>query len=168
MKKNKHYLLRVTGREKKNLISASSNEILQETTFLTQELQASTTVLVKYCLLAIFGIVTEISQIGLNIWTSSTEVRQRAVFCIPTSASQAVPLLTYITIIQHFPAKITGTPKIQFQILITSPEIPPRLTSGSPVRASSATRVNENPHAGLELEAISPNSSDIRQSYRCF
>ncbi|GFT96718.1 hypothetical protein TNCV_1159171 [Trichonephila clavipes] len=76
-----------------------------------------------------------------------------------------IPLSMYVTVIRQ---KVTGTPKIRFQILIPHPETYTRLTSGAPKRTSSATRGNANPHAGLEHEAISPNSRYIRQSYGCF
>ncbi|GFW39558.1 connector enhancer of kinase suppressor of ras 2 [Trichonephila clavipes] len=51
-------------------------------------------------------------------------------------------------------------------ILIPRPKTHTRQTLSAPAHASLAARENENPHVGLECEAISPNSRNIRQSYR--
>ncbi|GFX09461.1 hypothetical protein TNCV_4698471 [Trichonephila clavipes] len=43
----------------------------------------------KYGRLALFGIITGISRIELNIRISSSKIRRRLAFCVPTSASWA-------------------------------------------------------------------------------
>ncbi|GFV60873.1 hypothetical protein TNCV_924871 [Trichonephila clavipes] len=94
-------------------------------------------------------------------------------FGFPTSASSVPERGRGITAgaaihVSYGPAlfdkkRITGTPKIQFQILIPSPETHTRLTFSASARTSSVARGNENPHVGLKREAISANSSNIKQ-----
>ncbi|GFY14103.1 hypothetical protein TNCV_3612921 [Trichonephila clavipes] len=68
-----------------------------------------------------------------------------------------------------------GSPEIRRELALCDPtsanfhfrpETHTRLTYSVPARASSVARENENPHSGLE--AISPNSGNISQSYGSF
>ncbi|GFT65956.1 hypothetical protein TNCV_1614871 [Trichonephila clavipes] len=97
--------------------------------------------------LALFDIVRGISRIGLHIWIGSPKIRVELAFCDPTSVS---------------------TPKIQFPILKPRPKMRTRLNFSAPAWASSAATGNENPLTGLDRDAISPDSSIIRQSYESF
>ncbi|GFT49918.1 hypothetical protein TNCV_4175561 [Trichonephila clavipes] len=58
-------------------------------------------------------------------------------------------------------SKVTGTPKIRFQILVPNPKRHPGKTCGAAACAGSAARENEDPGIGLEREAIPHYSCDV-------
>ncbi|GFW50932.1 uncharacterized protein TNCV_3592141 [Trichonephila clavipes] len=97
---------------------------------------------VKCYRLALFCI--GISRIGFNIQISRLKMRQGPNFCFPTSASWTATTARAYYGRPAIDDKVTGPPKIQFQILLLRSETDMGLDFGALELANSATEGNEN------------------------